>query len=220
MPIPLIAPYPTPGEADLAGDRVAWQADPRRAVLLVHDMQRYFVRAYTPGAAPLADVVPRIQRLVALARDLDVPVLFSAQPGDQAVEDRRLLTDFWGGGLSSAPEDTAIIDELAPQPGETVLTKWRYSAFQRTDLRAQLADLGRDQLLITGIYAHIGCLMTAAEAFMQDVEPFLVADATADFTREEHLMALRWAAGRCARTVTTAQVARQLTAAAAPAPVR
>ena len=36
----------------------------------------------------------------------------------------------------------AIVDELAPEPGDEVLTKWRYSAFQRSDLAELLADAG------------------------------------------------------------------------------
>ena len=90
------------------------------------------------------------------------------------------------------------------------MTKWRYSAFQRTNLRERLQAMGRDQLVITGIYTHIGCLTTAVEAFMQDVQPFLVADATADFSRAEHVAALHWAAGRCARVVTAHDVGAQL----------
>jgi len=196
--LPKIAPYPVPGEDELPASKADWSADPGRAVLLVHDMQRYFLRAYRGGEEPLATVVPNIMRLCAQARALGIPVVFSAQPGDQDPADRMLLSDLWGPGLRAVPEEEEIITELAPGPDDLRLTKWRYSAFQRTDLRQRLRDWGRDQLLITGVYAHIGCLLTAAEAFMQDVQPFFVADAVADFSADDHWLALRYAAARCA----------------------
>ena len=90
------------------------------------------------------------------------------------------------------------------------MTKWRYSAFQRTDLREKLREWGRDQLLITGIYAHIGCLMTAAEAFQQEVRAFLVADGVADFSLEDHRMALSYAAKRCGVVDSTRHLAQAL----------
>ena len=76
----------------------------------------------------------------------------------------------------------------------------------RSTLREQLLARGRDQLVITGVYAHIGCLATALDAFMLDVQAFLVADALADFTREDHVRALDYAAGRCARVQDTAEI--------------
>jgi bifunctional isochorismate lyase/aryl carrier protein len=95
------------------------------------------------------------------------------------------------------------VPELTPRSGHTVLTKWRYNAFIRTPLAERMQAWGRDQLVVTGVYAHIGCLLTASHAFMHDVQPFLVADAVADFSRQDHVMALDYAARRCAAIVRT-----------------
>ncbi|GII00797.1 isochorismatase family protein [Planobispora takensis] len=208
MAIPPIQPYPMP--SDLPANRVGWRPDPRRTVLLVHDMQNYFLRAFTPGQSPLVELMSNVLALRERCADLGVPVVYSAQPGGQSTEERGLLLDFWGGGIGHDPQEAQIVDELAPRPGDVLLTKWRYSAYQRTGLAELMAAQGRDQLVICGIYAHIGVLMTACEAFMRDVQTFVVADAVADFSADHHRMALTYAAERCAVTVTTRQVSRAL----------
>jgi isochorismate hydrolase len=60
--------------------------------------------------------------------------------------------------------------------------------------------------LICGVYGHVGVLMTAVDAFSNDIQPFLVADAVADFSAEFHRLALTYAAQRCAMVVTTKEV--------------
>jgi bifunctional isochorismate lyase / aryl carrier protein len=220
--IPSIAPYPVPRSHELPVSRPDWSPDPERAVLLVHDMQRYFLAPFTRDEEPASLCVENIATLTARARALGMPVVYTAQPGEQPPAERGLLDDFWGRGPAAAyledPGIVAIVDELAPEPGDEVLTKWRYSAFQRSSLRELLADAGRDQLLITGIYAHIGCMVTAVEAFMRDVQPFLVADAVADFSRAHHEQALSWTAQRCGVVLSTAAALGALDDAARRAP--
>ncbi|MFP2960193.1 isochorismatase family protein [Myxococcus sp. 1LA] len=210
MALPAIAPYPMPGVADLPQNKVSWTPDPSRAVLLIHDMQRYFVDVFTPGQPPVTELVANITRLRQHCTALGIPVVYSAQPGGQTPEQRGLLLDFWGGGINGGTEQKRIIDALTPAEGDIQLTKWRYSAFRKTDLMDQMKKLGRDQILISGIYAHIGCLQTASDAFMSDVRPFLIADALGDFSLEHHRLALNYASKLCAVTATTQQVLEAL----------
>ncbi|MEU5878795.1 isochorismatase family protein [Spirillospora sp. NPDC047279] len=214
MSLPSIRPYSLPTVEEIPAGRVDWRPDPDRAALLVHDMQRYFLAPY--AGAPLPDVTANIALLVAAARAYGVPVFYTAQPGRQEAADRGLLTEFWGEGIGAVidadPGAADIVSPLAPAPGDRVLTKWRYSAFQRSTFADQLAVHGRDQLLITGVYAHIGCQATAVEAFMRDIRPFLVADAVADFSRERHDQACEYVAQRCGAVITAADATTALTA--------
>jgi bifunctional isochorismate lyase/aryl carrier protein len=206
MSLPRIAPYPMPTAASLPANRVAWRPDRDRCALLIHDMQQHFVDAFDRDAEPIPELLSNIAELRRRCAALGIPVLYSAQPGGQTLEQRGLLQDFWGDGIAAGPEGQAIVAELAPGDEDVLLTKWRYSAFVRTDLHEVLRDRGRDQLLVVGIYGHIGCLMTACHAFMQEVEPFLLADAIADFSADDHRMALAWGAQRCAVVTTVARV--------------
>lgn len=210
MALPTIQSYPMPTAADLPANRATWTPDPQRAVLLVHDMQAYFLNAYDTQQAPIPTLVAHIKALLAQCRKLGIPVVYTAQPGEQSREERGLLFDFWGEGINKAPHLKYIVPELAPAEGDTVLDKWRYSAFRKSNLAELMKAQGRDQLMITGIYAHIGCMMTAGEAFMQDIQAFMVADALADFSLENHTMAITYAANRCGVVLTTAQVQAHL----------
>jgi bifunctional isochorismate lyase / aryl carrier protein len=203
MALPVILPYPMPEEQDLPVNKVAWTPDANRAVLLIHDMQKYFVNAFSAHESPVVELLANIQRLRAECAKLGIPVVFSAQPGGQTPAERGLLQDFWGSGIDGGPDQKQIVPELAPAPGDILLTKWRYSAFQKTNLSEIIRGYGRDQLIVCGIYAHIGCLLTSCEAFMQDIQCFFAADAVADFSLEKHRMALAYAAERCAVTATT-----------------
>ncbi|HLX49787.1 MAG TPA: isochorismatase family protein [Streptosporangiaceae bacterium] len=210
MSIPAIAPYPMPTAAELPRNQARWVCDASRAALLIHDMQRYFIKFFPPDHQPVTDLMRNVAALRAGAVAAGVPVIYTAQPGGMTREQRGLLHDIWGPGMSSDPYERQIVPEVGPAASDTVIDKWRYSAFARSNLREILHRLGRDQLIICGVYAHVGCLITACDAFTNDVQAFLVADAIADFTPEYHQLALKYAAERCAVTLPTETVVASL----------
>jgi isochorismate hydrolase len=200
--IPTITPYSMPTAGDLPPNVAAWDIDPARAVLLIHDMQRYFVKPLAPQG-PRDELIGNIADLRRWATDRGVTVAYTAQPGGMSERDRGLLRDFWGPGMRVDPADREVVAPLTPGPQDWLFTKWRYSAFFRSDLLARMRAAGRDQLIVCGVYAHVGVLMTAVDAFTHDIRPFLVADAVADFSAHHHHQALQYAADRCAVLVTT-----------------
>ncbi|KAA1060932.1 isochorismatase [Enterobacter mori] len=203
MAIPKLTAYALPTAEELPTSKVNWAFEPERAALLIHDMQEYFLNFWGENSAMMQQVVANIARLRAYCKTHNIPVYYTAQPKEQSDEDRALLNDMWGPGLTRSPEQQRIVRELTPDEADTVLVKWRYSAFHRSPLEQMLKETGRNQLLITGVYAHIGCMTTATDAFMRDIKPFFIADALADFTRDEHLMSLNYVAGRSGRVVMT-----------------
>ncbi|TNL09562.1 isochorismatase [Kosakonia cowanii] len=206
MAIPKLQGYTLPAAADIPDNKVNWSFEPARAALLIHDMQDYFVNFWGDNCLMMQQVVANIAALRHFCKQHNIPVYYTAQPKEQSDEDRALLNDMWGPGLTRSPEQQQIVSELAPDEADTVLVKWRYSAFHRSPLEQMLKETGRNQLLITGVYSHIGCMTTATDAFMRDIKPFMVADALADFSREEHLMSLNYVAGRSGRVVLTQEL--------------
>ncbi|WP_437803424.1 isochorismatase family protein [Sorangium sp. So ce693] len=216
MAIPRIQTYRMPRADELPESRASWRPDPGRSVLLIHDMQEYFLGFYDASASPMVELIESVRLLRERCAASGIPVVYTKQPAEQTRAQRGLLTDLWGPGLTQQPDKHEIVRELAPGSADTVLTKWRYSAFQRTELLDLMRRWGRDQLIVCGVYAHIGCLLTACEAFMNDVQPFLVTDGTADFSRQQHDMAITYVAQRCGVALPTSDVLAALAAALAP----
>lgn len=209
MAIPKIAHYSLRDAATTPANKVNWTINPAKAVLLIHDMQNYFVEFYQRDAEPMASLLRNIHTLKKACKAVGIPVVYTAQPGDQTPKERALLTDFWGTGLAADSALTDITKELTPEADDIQFTKWRYSAFKRTPLLDTLQTQGRDQLIICGVYAHIGILATSLDAFMFDIKPIVVADAVADFSMQDQQMALNYIAQRCGYIETLATTLAQ-----------
>jgi len=73
--------------------------------------------------------------------------------------------------------DSAIVDELKPEPGDLVVTKTRYSGFARTSLDQELRARGIQYLFFCGITTNVCVETTLRHAFVLDYWPILLRDA-------------------------------------------
>jgi ureidoacrylate peracid hydrolase len=101
------------------------------------------------------------------------------RPADR---DKLIIQGTWG---------WKIIDEIAPEPGDVVVQKSRYSGFAGTTLENQLNGLDIRHLIFTGVATNVCVESTAREAFFREFWPILVEDAMdhtgPDFVRQATL---------------------------------
>ena len=122
-----IQPYALPGEECLAYNKIQWNLSADRVVLLVHDMQNYWVDLYV-DRAPL---VANISSLLNTFRNARLPIFFCRGERAKSRFERGLGLTVWGDGLNAAhvrEEDCHIIPELAPRVDEYAIEKPRHRA--------------------------------------------------------------------------------------------
>jgi maleamate amidohydrolase len=126
-----------------------------------------------------------IERLLAVARQVRVPVMYSAgtgEPGRWADKRPRHVQQ---------PEDAyEIVERIAPRPGETVIRKAKPSAFFGSPLAERLTELSADSVIVCGGTTS-GCVRaTVVDAFSYDLRVTVVEDAVFDRVELSHAAAL------------------------------
>ena len=202
----------------------------KHPALIVIDMQNGFCMAegfmnqigldYTASAR----VVEPIGRLLEASRAAGIPVFFTRYSLKSDYSDAGLLLDLFPaiigtGGLVLDSWDAAVIEALAPLPGETVIDKTRYSAFYDTDLEARLRALGTDMVIVCGVTTNICVESTVRDAFFRDIRTVVPSDGTAAVTDSMHEGALDSFRYGFGQVVTVDEIAAALAALpVAPAP--
>jgi len=82
-----------------------------------------------------------------------------------------------GPGSVAGTWEAQVIDEIAPQPGDYVITKHRWSSFHQTHLELSLRTAGIDTLMMAGGATHIGIASTAYSARDHDLNLIVLRDA-------------------------------------------
>jgi nicotinamidase-related amidase len=161
------------------------------SVLLVVDMQRFFLDADSPTftCGGLA-ILPTVKRLIKAFRRADRPVIFTRHVHHPDDLDSGIMGWWWEGKCLEGSPESEIHPELAPLPNEKVVFKHRYSAFYNTDLETVLRCLKVEDLVIAGVMTNMCCESTARDAYYRDYRVFIPADGTGTISEEMHLASL------------------------------
>ena len=176
------------------------------AAFLIVDMQNDFVRVGAPLEVPdtRATIEP-IGKVAGLFRRASRPVVYTRfVTGHQEtllwtwspqirppicccrVGLRRRYED-----LGAERECAAVIDELAPRPGDYIVDKYWYGAFFRTNLHDILLSAGVDTVVIAGTVTQICVEETARGAFHLGLKTVVLSDCVSSFAPDLHAAALK-----------------------------
>lgn len=103
------------------------------------------------------------------------------------LEQQAGIDDLWWTGNP----DFAILEELAPTEGETVIRKTTNGAFNSSRLDEVLQWMGISTLVITGVVTSACVETTARDAADRGYHCVLVDEATADYDPDMHAATLR-----------------------------
>lgn len=202
-------------------ERVPFEVADERAALVVVDMQNDFVRVGAPQEVPDARAtIPVIRALLDRFHALRRPVVFTrflAGPRETLIwtwspELAPTQRSCWPGvmrtygDVDGEREGPAVIDELAPRPGDHVIDKYGYGAFHRTRLHDLLLAHGVDTVVVVGTVTQICVDETVRGAFELGLRAVLVEDGVSSFDPELHRATIRNVAMKFGRVMRSTEL--------------
>lgn len=213
--------------------------DPRKAALLIIDMQRDFVEPGGFGAALGNDVsllrpsIEPLKALLATARQAGLFIMHTREGHKPDLSDLHESKRVRGRGAMTIGDEGPmgrilvigepghdIIPELYPIAGEPVIDKSGKGAFYNTELSDLIEQHGIAQLIVCGVTTEVCVHTTVREANDRGIDCLVLSDCTASYFPEFHATALRMIAaqgGIFGWVSDSASVIAALTAPAEPA---
>ncbi|WP_206931678.1 pyrimidine utilization protein B [Roseococcus thiosulfatophilus] len=175
--------------------------NPAETALIIVDMQNAYA---SPGGyldiagfdiSGAAACISRIATAADAARKAGMPVLYfqngwdpeyteAGGPGSpnwhksNALKTMRKKPELQGKLLAKGGWDYALVEALAPQPGDIVVPKTRYSGFFNTNIDSLLRARGIRNIVFTGIATNVCVESSLRDAFHLEYFGIVLEDAT------------------------------------------
>lgn len=135
-------------------------------------------------------IIPRIQRLLDVARERKVPVIYCNLCLFKQADDP-LAKRFPPHGVPGTP-GAEVVDELKPKEEDYIINMHRFDAFLYSDLEFVLKVAGVDTLIISGVTTQLSCLSTAMHALQMGFNVIMASDCCAAEDEQRHQMGLNY----------------------------
>ncbi|MDP4501770.1 cysteine hydrolase family protein [Nonomuraea turcica] len=154
--------------------------------LLVMDVQQAVVDRYPDPA-----YLPRLRTAISAARAAGAPVIYVVvgfRPGCPEISTRNKTFGALAGtgAVAGSDQATQVHRDVAPDPGDIIVTKRRISAFAGSDLEMVLRAGEIDHLVLTGIATSGVVLSTLRQAADLDFRLTVLSDGCLDSDPEVH----------------------------------
>ena len=160
----------------------------KRALVVIDMIEDFVHEAGALYCGPsMARIVSVIQHEIARSRAAAEPVVYLTDnhlPGDAEFQ-------MFPPHALAGTKGAEIVPELAPESGDVVIPKRRYSGFFGTDLDITLRERGVDTLRLVGNCTNICVQYTAADARILGYAVKIVKGGVTSFDDEAHKDALR-----------------------------
>jgi len=156
----------------------------RAAVIIIDMLEDTFSGKHGSALVSFAKgIVPNINRLTGIARDRDMPVIFSMDsflPGDFIFKGKMKEHSIRG------TKGADLYHGLSHTDKDFYSPKRRFSAFFKTDIDQTLRLHGVDTVVLAGINSHWCVLSSALDALSHDFRAYILEDCCASYSKEIH----------------------------------
>ena len=166
---------------------------PGKTAMLFFDTLNVYLHPDDPDRQSTIDaegIIPRLVKINRACREAGIAVFYGQ--ADHRLDGRDFVPQVVGLGHDGRPDDAPrlttrpaaaagtpgveVIAELAPQPGDYIVKKHRWSTFFQTHLELSLRTAGIDTIMIAGGSTEVGVASTAYSARDLDFNLIVLRD--------------------------------------------
>ncbi len=154
------------------------------AIIVVDMLKDTFKQgSQLPITQEARQIIPNLQRLLKEGRKKRLPVVYAC---DSFLKEDFIFTGKTKFHSIQGTEGAEVVDDLKPEPLDTILRKRRFGAFFGTDLEQRLRRQGVDTIVVTGITTEVCVLTTAMDGLCHGLYVIILDDCSASHSKDKH----------------------------------